>query len=125
MEAALFAGIAVSDFERAIAWFEALLGEPATFEAHETESVWDLAEHRSMYVVLRPERAGQALVTAFFLDPRDLDDFVEAAGSRGIQPTTRETYGNGVRKVTYHDPDGNEIGFGSMPVDGPAGVTAQ
>jgi hypothetical protein len=118
MEAALFAGVAVSDFDRAVVWFEALLGEPATFEAHDTEQVWDLAEHRSMYVVLRPERAGQALVTAFFLDPRDLDDFVAAAASRGIEPTTQETYGNGVRKVTYHDPDGNEIGFGSMPVDG-------
>ena len=121
MEAALFAGVAVSDFDRAVAWFEALVGKPATFAAHETEQVWDLAEHRSVYVVLRPERAGQALVTAFFLDPPDLDAFVEAAASRGIQPTTRETYDNGVRKVTYHDPDGNEIGFGSMPVDGAEG----
>ncbi len=118
MDVALFAGVAVSDFDRAIAWFEALLGEQATFEAHDTESVWDLAENRSMYVVLRPERAGHALVTAFFLEPRDLDAFVEAAASRGIVPTAEETYGNGVRKVTYHDPDGNEIGFGSMPVDG-------
>lgn len=117
MEAALFAGVAVSDFGRAVAWFEALLGEPATFEAHDTEQVWDLAENRSMYVVLRPERAGHALVTAFFLDPVDLDNFVTAAASRGIYATTQETYGNGVRKVTYHDPDGNEIGFGSMPVD--------
>jgi hypothetical protein len=118
MKAALFAGVAVSDFDRAVAWFEALLGEPATFEAHDTERVWDLAEHRSMYVVLRPERAGHALVTAFFLDAHELDDFVEAAASRGIEATTQETYGNGVRKVTYHDPDGNEVGFGSMPVDG-------
>ena len=125
MKAALFAGVAVSDFDLAVAWFEALLGEPATFEVHDTEQVWDLAEHRSVYVVLRPERAGHALVTAFFLDPRDLDDFVESAESRGIQPTTRETYGNGVRKVTYHDPDGNEIGFGGMPVDGADSVTAQ
>jgi len=28
----------------------------------------------------------------------------------------RETYSNGVRKVTYHDPDGNEIGFGGAPI---------
>ena len=27
----------------------------------------------------------------------------------------RETYENGVRKVTYRDPDGNEIGFGGGP----------
>ena len=29
-----------------------------------------------------------------------------------IEPALRETYGNGVRKATYRDPDGNEIGFG-------------
>ena len=28
---------------------------------------------------------------------------------------TQETYGNGVRKVTFRDPDGNEIGFGAVP----------
>ncbi|MFF3571407.1 hypothetical protein [Nocardia jiangxiensis] len=26
-----------------------------------------------------------------------------------------ETYDNGVRKITYTDPDGNEIGFGQVP----------
>ena len=30
----LFAGIAVSDFARAVDWIERLLGEPAAFEAH-------------------------------------------------------------------------------------------
>jgi hypothetical protein len=35
---------------------------------------------------------------------------------RGIEPSTRETYANGVRKVTYHDPEGNELGFGGGPV---------
>ena len=115
----LFAGVAVSDFDKAVAWFERLLGEPATFEAHDTEYVWDLAEHRSIYVVLRPERAGYAMVT-LFLD--DLDGFVESAAARGLHPHTRETYGNGVRKATYRDPDGNEVGFGGAPVeDGAAG----
>lgn len=113
MEGHLFAGIAVSDFDRAVAWFERLLGEPATFKAHDTEVVWDLAEHRSVYVVLRPERAGFAMVMVF-LD--DLDGFVESATARGIHPETRETYGNGVRKATYKDPDGNEVGFGGAPV---------
>jgi hypothetical protein len=31
-----------------------------------------------------------------------------------------QTYGNGVRKVIYRDPDGNEVGFGGLPVDGDA-----
>ena len=38
-----------------------------------------------------------------------------ASGARGIEPASQETYGNGVRKVIYRDPDGNEIGFGGAP----------
>jgi hypothetical protein len=34
---------------------------------------------------------------------------------RGIEPAQRETYPNGVRKVIYRDPDGNELGFGGLP----------
>lgn len=114
MELDLFAGVAVSDYPRAITWFERLLGTPATFEAHETECVWTLSEHRHIYVVLRPERSGHAMVTVFV---DDLDRFVEAAAGRGVQPETRETYDNGVRKATYRDPDGNEVGVGGAPVE--------
>ena len=117
MEADLFAGIAVSDFSRAVDWYERLLGEPRTFEATDTEYVWTLSEHRSIYVELLPQRAGYAMVTAFFADPNDLDRFVKSAAARGIQPETTETYGNGVRKVIYRDPDGNEVGFGGRPVE--------
>lgn len=33
----------------------------------------------------------------------------------GREHAERETCGNGVRKVIYRDPDGNEIGFGGAP----------
>lgn len=104
----LFAGLAVSDFERAVAWVERLLGAPATFEAHATDWVWTLAENRSVYVVLRPERAGSGMVTVFV---DDIEAFVGAAARRGVQLDEEELYQNGVRKVTYRDPDGNEIAF--------------
>ena len=39
---------------------------------------------------------------------------------RGIEPASQETYGNGVLKVIYRDPDGNEIGFGGAPLESPA-----
>jgi hypothetical protein len=42
----------------------------------------------------------------------DLDDRVAAIGARGIEPAGREEYDNGVRKVTFRDPDGNEVAFG-------------
>jgi predicted enzyme related to lactoylglutathione lyase len=110
MALALFAEIHVRDFHAAKPWYVQLLGEPA-FAAHETEEVWELAENRSIAVEEQPENAGHSAVTVFV---DDLDVIVEGITSRGIEPTKRETYDNGVRKVTYRDPDGNEIGFGGF-----------
>ncbi|WP_246267016.1 Rid family hydrolase [Nonomuraea typhae] len=109
----LFAGISVSDYAAALPWYERLLGSPPTFIAHETEAVWELAEHRYVYIEQQPEDAGHAQHT-IFVD--DLDAVVAGITERGLEPAKRETYGNGVRKVTYHDPDGNEIGYGGAPI---------
>jgi len=46
----------------------------------------------------------------------DLDAWVSRIAGQGIEPAGQETYDNGVRKVTYRDPDGNEIGLGGGPV---------
>lgn len=105
----LFAGIPVRDYEEALAWYKRLLGSEPSFVPHATEAVWDLAEHRSLFIVERPEHAGHAIHT-IFVD--DLDAMVDEIAGRGIQPAQRETYSNGVRKATFRDPDGNEIGFG-------------
>jgi catechol 2,3-dioxygenase-like lactoylglutathione lyase family enzyme len=110
----LFAGVPVSDYEAARPWYERLLGAEPSFLAHATEAVWELAENRFVYVVEDRENHGGARIT-LFVD--DLEGRVEAIASRGIEPAERETYGNGVRKVTYRDPDGNEIGFGGPPLD--------
>jgi catechol 2,3-dioxygenase-like lactoylglutathione lyase family enzyme len=109
----LFAGLRVRDFQAARAWYEQLLGEPS-FLPHDAEAVWTLAEDRSVYVVEHPEGAGHSVVT-LFLD--DLDARVEEIAARGLEPDERETYSNGVRKLTYRDPDGNEVGFGGGPAD--------
>jgi catechol 2,3-dioxygenase-like lactoylglutathione lyase family enzyme len=108
----LFAGLRVRDFQAARQWYERLLGEP-TFSPHATEAVWTLATDRSVYVVEHPGGAGNSTVT-IFLD--DLDVHVAAIAARGLEPDERETYSNGVRKVLYRDPDGNELGFGGAPL---------
>lgn len=108
----LFAGLRVHDFEAARTWYERLLGEPA-FRPHETEAVWTLAEDRSVYVVEHGDGAGNSVVT-IFVD--DLDAHVAAIAARGLEPDERVTYSNGVRKVLYRDPDGNELGFGGAPL---------
>ncbi|HEV7196096.1 MAG TPA: VOC family protein [Pedococcus sp.] len=116
----LFAGIPVSDYERAIAWYRLLLGAEPTFLPNATEAVWELAEHRYLYVELLPERAGHALQT-LFVD--DLEERVAGISARGVEPDTAQAYDNGVRKVIYRDPDGNEIGFGGAAPVSP--LTAQ
>ncbi len=108
----LFAGIPVADYAAALKWYERLLGSPPTFFPHDTEAVWELAEHRYLYIVQMPESAGHARHT-LFVD--DFDALVAQIGQRGMTPAKQETYANGVRKTTYRDPDGNEIGFGGAP----------
>jgi catechol 2,3-dioxygenase-like lactoylglutathione lyase family enzyme len=110
----LFAGIPVGDYERALAWYERLLGSGPSFVPNATEAVWELAEHRFVFIDERPEHAGHAMHT-MFVD--DFDALVQGIADRGIEPAQRETYSNGVRKATYRDPDGNEIGFGGAPAD--------
>jgi catechol 2,3-dioxygenase-like lactoylglutathione lyase family enzyme len=112
----LFAGIPVRDLTAALAWYERLLGSPPAFLPNESEAVWQVAEHGYVYLVERPEGAGHAVHT-LFVD--DFDTRLAAMAERALQPTTRETYGNGVRKATYVDPDGNEFGFGGAPVPSP------
>jgi predicted enzyme related to lactoylglutathione lyase len=110
----VFAEVHVSDYAHARPWYEQLFGTPPSFVAHETECVWELAEHGFVSIEEDQPRAGHSAVTLFV---EDLDARVDEIGARGIEPAKRETYSNGVRKATYHDADGNEIGFGGPPAD--------
>jgi hypothetical protein len=107
----LFAGLRVRNLQAVRPWYERLLGEP-TFFPHATEAVWTLADDRSIYVVEHADGAGAGVVTVM-LD--DLDAAVAEIAARGLEPDQRLTYDNGVRKMLYRDPDGNELGFGGMP----------
>jgi hypothetical protein len=105
----LFAGIPVGDYSAARPWYERLLGGEPSFTPHSTEAVWELAEHRYLYIVEDAGRAGRAVHTVFV---DDLDARVAEIASRGMEPDERETYPGKARKATYRDADGNEISFG-------------
>jgi predicted enzyme related to lactoylglutathione lyase len=104
----LFAGVRVGDYETAKPWYERLLGAEPSFIAHATEAVWELAEHRFLFIVENAEGAGAAIHTVFV---DDLDTRVAEIASRGIEPDELTTYPGKARKAIYRDTDGNEIGF--------------
>jgi hypothetical protein len=108
----LYAGIPVADFAAAVNWYERLLGAPPTSLPYDSEAVWELAENRYLYVWQQPERAGHAL-HLLFVD--GLDALVAQIAERGLDPSKRETYSNGVSRIAYVDPDGSEIAFCGDP----------
>lgn len=109
----LFAVVPVSDYAAARPWYEQLLGAPPSFLPHDSEAVWELAEHCYLAINEDRERAGGGVPTIF---TADLDQRIAAISARGLEPAKEETYSNGVRKTTYRDADGNEIGFGGAPL---------
>lgn len=109
----LFAGIPVTDYAAALEWYERRRGAQQPFIPNDIEAVWELAEHHYLYIEHKPEHAGHAMHTVFV---DDLDTLVVQITERGLEPSQRETYSNGVRKITYRDFDGNEIGFGGAPL---------
>lgn len=108
----LFAGIPVTDYAAALPWYERFFGRQPSFLPNDTEAVWEVAEHRYVYIVQDSERAGKALVLSFV---DDLDNRVAEMARRGIEPVKREVYDGGVTKVTYRDAEGNEISLGGGP----------
>jgi len=105
----LFAGHPVTDYDRALNWYRQLLGAEPAFYPNEREAVWPVSEHGYLYIELLPEPAGHARNLLFV---EDLAERVAAAAGRGLEPAAEERFDNGVRKVTYRDPDGNEVSFG-------------
>ena len=105
----LFAGIPVTDYAAAREWYERLFDAPPAFFPNDTEAVWEVAEHRFVYIVQRTADAGHSVLLLFV---EDLEARVAQIARRGIVPFLDETYENGVRKITYRDLDGNELSFG-------------
>jgi len=83
------------------------------FFPNDNEAVWELGEHRYVFIEHRSEHAGHARHLVFV---DDLDGRVAQIAERGITSVERETLSNGVRKAAYRDPDGNQFEFGGAPV---------
>lgn len=108
----VFAGIPVSDFRTSLEWYQRLFGSPPSFFPNDHEAVWALAEHRWIYIIVDPERAGGSVLTVMC---DDLESVIEQISQRGVHFHREETPADNVRKVMYDDPDGNEFGIGRIP----------
>ena len=106
----------MSDYETARRWYVRLLGREPSFTPHATEAVWELGEHRSLYIDEDPGGAGRALHT-ILVD--ELDALTATIASRGIVPDETETYAYDVRKGSI-GPTATRSGFGGVPSDAAA-----
>jgi predicted enzyme related to lactoylglutathione lyase len=105
----LFAGVAVSRLEAALAWYERLLGRPPDVVPHDREAMWEVAGTGWIYVVADAERAGKALVTMLV---EDLEHELAMIAARGILAGPVETAPGRYRKAIIEDPEGNRIQLG-------------
>ncbi len=103
-----FAGIAVADFDAALAWYDRLLGRAADIVVKDDEVMWRIADGAWLYVVGDPRHAGHALVT---LAVADLDEAVAQIERRGLPSPPIETIAGAGRKASVTDLEGNTITF--------------
>jgi len=64
----LFSGISVSDITRGRAWYQCFWGSEPAFLPNDVEAVWEVGEHRYVYIEARPEHAGHSHCTLFVDD---------------------------------------------------------
>jgi catechol 2,3-dioxygenase-like lactoylglutathione lyase family enzyme len=96
----VFAGLAVTDFAAAEAWYTRLFGPPTRYP-EPNEAVWHLSQTGLVYVVADPPRAGHGLL-AVAVD--DLDRLLAELSARGLVTEPAE-----LGAVVLRDPDGNSI----------------
>ena len=105
----VFAGIAVTDYDAALAWYTRFFGRSPDVIVTENEAMWQAADIGWIYVVSDATRAGKALLTLFV---NDLEDYVAELGQRGLEPSAIDTVPGLYRKAVMTDPEGNMISLG-------------
>jgi predicted enzyme related to lactoylglutathione lyase len=108
----VFASIPVTERDRAVDWYEQLVGRPPDLIPNADEAAWQLSDTGWIYVILDPGRAGSALNTLLVAD---LDAFLAGITERGLSAEPVETIGDAVRRTTVTDLDGNRLNVGQPP----------
>src|SRR5262249_7259945 len=102
----LFAGIPVSDFKAAQAWYERFFARPADVVANEEEVMWQVTDRGWLYIVRDADHAGNSIVA---MAVSEIEQAASALAARGVTtgPIGRE--GESGREAVPLDPDGNSI----------------
>ena len=111
------AQVAVSNMERAVAFYEAMLGLAPQGPQREGSRAYGCGDGTSLYVYLAPGHAGKATSTVARWDVDDIDGAVAELTARGVRferygaPVATDDRGihdSGYGKVAwFKDPDGN------------------
>jgi catechol 2,3-dioxygenase-like lactoylglutathione lyase family enzyme len=103
----VMAGLAVADFDAALAWYERLLGRPADDRPMDGLADWRVPGTGVIQVIQDPERAGKGLLT---LSVDNLRGHVAELDDRGVDAgPVDETTSAKVLFATVDDPEGNRI----------------
>lgn len=106
----VFAGIAVTDHNRAVRWYARLFGRAAdVLVRDDVESMWQLKDAAWIYVLQDAERAGKSFVTILV---EDLENHVAEIARRGIGDWETELLPGVYKKAIFTDADGNTVAFG-------------
>ncbi|MFE1170530.1 VOC family protein [Nocardiopsis sp. NPDC058789] len=109
----LYSVLPVTDPEESLGWYTALFGRPAD-EVVGEEFMWRVDDTAWVVLAARPDRVGGGLLT---LGVSGLDEILARLVAYGAGHEPVETYGNGVRHVVAHDPDGNSLSLAEPPSD--------
>lgn len=102
----VFAGLVVSDRDKAAGWYARLFGRPADMLPNPAEATWQLAGSASLYLLADRHRAGRGVAAVVV---GDLDAELARIATNGIDAGTIEQYPGTGRKCVITDPDGNEV----------------
>jgi hypothetical protein len=108
----LFAGIPAKGYAAALAWTQRLLGSPPSFEPTDTEDVWELAEHRSLYIEQRPGHAGMHTIIV-----DDFDAPLTRIADRGWSPPSRRPIRMACARPSTAIPTGTRSGSATFQAD--------
>lgn len=101
----VFAGVAVADFDAALAWYGRFLGRPADAQPMGGLAQWQVTETGGIQLIHDADHAGTALLT---LIVSNLEEHVAALAERGLALNAIVT-GVVARFATITDPEGNMV----------------